>query len=138
MCNYRSNTMKNTIFNDKIINQLKLQKKYLGVGCAVIAQKSGVSEPTINRILSGKHPSAHFSHVLAIAEVLGVDLGARAKDPELMKREQATKKAKQIMRLVRGNSALEGTATSNDAYKRMINKTVSELMAGSTRALWAE
>lgn len=130
--------MKNIVSNEKIINQLKLQKKYLGVSCAVIAQKSGVSEPTVNRILSGKHPSAHFSHVLAIAEVLGVDLGARAKDPEVMKREQAIKKAKQIMKLVRGNSALEATATSQDTYKRMINKTVNELMAGSTRALWAE
>ena len=130
--------MKNIVSNEKIINQLKLQKKYLGVSCAVIAQKSGVSEPTINRILSGKHQSAHFSHVLAIAEVLGVDLGARVKDPEVMKRKQAIKKAKQIMRLVRGNSALEGTATSLEAYKRMMNKTVNELMAGSTRALWAE
>ena len=131
--------MKRVISSEGIINQLNLQKKHLGVSCAVISQKSGVSEPTINRILSGKHTSAHFDHVLAVAHVLGVDLGAKAtKDPEIMKRDQAIMKAKQIMRLVRGNSALESTETSQEAYKRMINKTVNELMAGSTRALWAE
>ncbi len=121
----------------KIIEQLNVQKKDLGMTNAVLAGRSGVSEPTVVRILSGKHSSAHFDHVLAIADVLGVDLNLQRRDPEVMKRKQAMRKASDIMRLVRGNSALEATETSGEAYKRMLNKTVNELMAGSSRTLWA-
>jgi len=122
----------------KIIQQMNVQKKDLGITNAVIAHRSGVSEPTVARILSGKHQSAHFDHVLAIADVLGVDIGVkRTKDPEDMKVKQAKRKAADIMRLVRGNSALESTETSKEAQQRMLNKTVRELMAGSPRTLWA-
>lgn len=126
------------MFVEEIIQKMNIQKKELGISNAVIADKSGVSEPTVARILSGKNPSAHFDHVLAIANILGVDINVRgAQDPTIMKREQAKKKAEKIMKLVRGNSALEATETSREAYQRMLNKTVEELMAGSKRALWA-
>jgi len=126
------------MFANRIVEQLNIQKTHLGMSIAVIAQRSDVSEPTITRILSGKHHSAHFDHVMAIADVLGVDVSVcRTQDPEIMKRKQAMQKAQHIMKLVRGNSALEATETSQEAYKRMLNKTVNELMAGSKRALWA-
>jgi len=126
------------MFVKKLIEQLIIQKKDLGMTNEVIAQRSGVSEPTVVRILSGKHPSAHFDHVLAISEVLGVRVGIeRRKNPEHMKLAQAKKKAADIMKLVRGNSALEATETSHEAYRRMESKTVSELMAGPKRMLWA-
>jgi transcriptional regulator with XRE-family HTH domain len=121
----------------KIIEELNIQKKDLGMSNAVIAQRSGVSEPTVTRILSGKHPSAHFDHVMSIAAALGVDVSVlRKADPEVMRHNQAVLKARQIMRLVRGNSALEATKTSKEAFQRMLNKTINELMAGSKRALW--
>lgn len=126
------------MFANRIVEQLNIQKAHLGMSVAVIAQRSGVSAPTVTRILSGKHPSAHFDHVMAIADVLGVDINVRGtQDPEVMKRRQAMQKAQYIMKLVRGNSALEATETSQEAYQRMLNKTVNELMAGSNRALWA-
>lgn len=126
------------MYATKIINQLNIQKKRLGMSNGVIAQRSGVSEPTVTRILSGQHSSAHFDHVLAIASILGIDLAiGRIEDPEVMKREQAEEKAEQIMRLVRGNSALEATEIGPEAFQHMRNKTVNELLVGSKRALWA-
>lgn len=126
------------MFVNRVIEQINIQKKELGISNAIIAEQSGVSVATVARILSGNHPSAHFDHVYAIASVLGVSLVAQsAIDPEIMKREQAEKKAKQIMKLVRGNSALEATETSQETYQRMLNKTINELMAGPKRALWA-
>jgi len=120
-----------------IIEHLKQQKDHLGMNISVLSERSGVSEPTVQRILSGKHPSAHFAHVLAIAQALGVDLGARvAIDAETMRREQAKKKAETIMRLVRGNSALEGQGLSPAAYQNMLHKTMNELLSGSKQALW--
>ena len=118
-----------------LIETMKRQKKALGMTNAVIASRSGLSEPTVVRILSG-HAGAHFDHVLAIAKVLGVDLNARTTDPEKILKRQAHYKAEMIMRLVRGNSALEATETDAGAYRSMLRKTVRELLGGSRRALW--
>ena len=63
--------MKNRIAYTEIINKLNRQKERLGMTNPVLAERSGVSQPTIQRILSGKSPSVHFDHILAIADILG-------------------------------------------------------------------
>ena len=51
--------------------------------------------------------------------------------------EQARKKAEQVARLVQGTSALESQAVDAKTYKRLVEKTYHELLAGSRRRLWS-
>lgn len=123
---------------NKIINELNARKDILGMSNAVIAERSGVSEPTVTRILSGKHIAANFEHVLAVAEVLGLDLYIqKSQKPEEMKKAQAERKAKFIMSMVRGNVALESVSISKRHHDTMFERTVDELLKGSNRKLWA-
>lgn len=122
-----------------IINALNLQKEHLGISHAVLAKRTDLSLITIKRILSGRGSSAHFGHVLSLAEVLGVDFQAHVMaDAESLRRKQAERKAQKLIKLVRGNSALEGQGLSSVSYKRMFEKTVQELLSGPRKKLWQE
>jgi transcriptional regulator with XRE-family HTH domain len=129
--------MEKNSFHREIISQFNLQKRRLGMSYNVLADKTDISVPTLKRIFSGRHSSAQMNHFLSIATILGVDLSARMTDPEHLRRVQAEKKARQIMELVRGNSALEDQHVSKEAYNTMMQKTVIELLAGPNNALWA-
>lgn len=131
--------MKPNNLYSRIISSLNLQKEYTGMHFAVLSQKTGISEVTIKRILSGRHPSAHFDHVLSIAAALGVTIEAKiTEDAETLRRRQAEQKAKHLMKLVRGNNALEGQSLSRVAYKRMVDKTALQLLSGPKKRLWSE
>lgn len=121
------------------ITQFNLQRKKLGMSCATLARRSGVSVPTVNRILSGEQSSAHFDHVLAIADALGLNLQTHvAITPQDMKKIRAAEKAEQLVRLVQGTSAMEAQAVDNETLRSMIEQTTYELLAGSPRNLWAD
>lgn len=123
----------------EIISTLNLQKEHLGISHAALAGKTGLSPITVKRILSGKGSSAHFEHVLSLAEALGVDFQAHVSaDAESLRRQQAERKARMLIKLVRGNSALEGQSLSSLSYKRMFEKTVQELLSGPRKKLWQE
>jgi hypothetical protein len=80
---------------------------------------------------------ASFENVAAIAHTLGVSLGATEVDAEELCRQQARKKAEQIARLVQGSCALESQAVDGQAYRRLVERSYHELLAGSRRKLWA-
>jgi transcriptional regulator with XRE-family HTH domain len=105
---------------------------------ATVAARSGVSEPTVKRILGGQLAEASFANVVAIAEALGMTVGLGETDAEELCRQQARRKAEQIARLVQGTSALESQAVDQAAYERLVERSFHELMAGSRRRLWAE
>ncbi len=123
---------------EKVITELNLQKDRLGISYRAISKRTDISEATLQRIFSGNHKTTHFAHMLLIADVLGVDIMARiARSAEDIRKEQAEKKADYLIRLIKGNSALEGQGSSPKAYRRMKDKTVNELLSGSKRLLWA-
>lgn len=103
---------------------------------AAVAARSGVSEPTVKRILGGQLAQASFANVAAIAEAMGASIELAETDPDELSREQAHRKAEEVARLVQGTSALEGQAVDAAAYKRLVEKSYHELMAGSRRRLW--
>jgi transcriptional regulator with XRE-family HTH domain len=105
---------------------------------AVVAARSGVSEPTVKRILGGQIGEASFANVVAIAEALGASLSMSETDPDEMRRLQAHRKAEQVARLVQGTSALESQAVDAESYKRLVERSFHELLAGSKRRLWSE
>lgn len=104
----------------------------------VLAARSGITEPTVKRILGGKVEGEAFAEVVAIAHALGLQFGEAESDPDDFCRQQARRKAEYIARLVQGTCALENQAVDAAAYNELIERSCRELMAGSRRRLWAQ
>jgi transcriptional regulator with XRE-family HTH domain len=118
---------------------LDRRRRELGLSYERLAQRCGLSRPTVYRILSGRHEAASFASVAAIAESLGLEIRFDSRvDPRALRRDQAERKAKQLVALVQGTSGLEGQAVDCQAIEAMVERTTDELMAGSKRRLWSE
>ena len=52
----------------ELFHELETRRRELGMSLAMLARRSRVSLPTVNRIMSGRHPRPTFAHVAAIAE----------------------------------------------------------------------
>jgi transcriptional regulator with XRE-family HTH domain len=122
-----------------LLKELDKRRRDLGLSCELLSRRSGVSLPTVQRILSGRHRTASFSNVVAIAESLGLGVGFFSKvDPRKMKRDQASRKARKLVGLVQGTSGLEGQAVDRETVESMVEQTTHELLAGSNRKLWSD
>jgi transcriptional regulator with XRE-family HTH domain len=118
---------------------LQERRRELGLSYELLAQRSGVSRPTVQRILSGRYSTASFASIVAIGNALGLELRfASAVTPEQLKREQARKKAKKVAALVQGTCALEGQGVDRSGLEAMVERTTQELLSGSKRRLWSE
>jgi transcriptional regulator with XRE-family HTH domain len=118
---------------------LDRRRRDLGLSYDLLARRSGVSRPTVQRILSGRHESASFANVSAIAGALGFELGVRpTADVPKLRRQQALRKARKLVSLVQGSAGLEGQAVDAVALKAMVEQTTHELLAGPRRRLWGE
>lgn len=116
-------------------SRLSARRHELGMSYPALAERSGVSEPTVKRILSGQ--DASFANVTAVAAAMGLKLGFEETDAQDLRRAQAEKKARHIARMVQGTSALESQAVDDATYQRLVEKSLHELLAGSSRRLWA-
>ncbi len=101
-----------------------------------LAERSGVSEPTVKRVLAGRTAKASFGNVAAIAEALGMPLMADPIDVEDFREQVARQKAERVARLVQGTSALEAQAVDSDQYRKLVERSMRELLTGSRRLLW--
>ena len=121
-----------------LFEKLESRRRELGLSQSVLAERSGVSLPTVQRILSGHNPAASFENTVMIAEILGMQLDAVPVIPanEVL-RQQAQKKAQRLVGMVQGTSALEAQGVSARHIGQMIKRTTQELLAGSRRRLWA-
>ncbi len=122
------------------LNRLDARRRDVGMSIAVLAKRSGVSKPTLQRLLSGKQKSASFEHVVAISSALGmaVDLAPRRSVGEFRK-ENALEKAKQVVRMVQATSALEGQAIASvEKLNDLIDRAADSLLGGSRRRLWTD
>ena len=117
--------------------RLQNRRKMLGIGFQILALRSGVSIPTVKRIFGGQIAAASFGNIAAIAEALGLSFELGESSVDALCRQQARKKAMQVARLVQGTSALESQAVGKDTYKRIVEKSFREILAGPTRKLWA-
>ena len=117
--------------------RLQTRRKMLGIGFQSLALRSGVSIPTVKRIFGGQIAAASFGNIAAIAEALGLSFELGESSVDALCRQQARKKAMQVARLVQGTSALESQAVGKDTYKRIVEKSFREILAGPKRKLWA-
>jgi transcriptional regulator with XRE-family HTH domain len=119
--------------------KLEFRRVQLGMSRATVANRSGVSLPTVVRILSGKEQNPRLCNVDAIARALGVDISISLNDRQSVqefRKSQAETKAKKLIGMVQGNMALESQAVDQSTVAGMIDQTTSELLAGSRRKLW--
>ncbi len=122
-----------------LLKNLDERRRDLGLSYELLSKRCGVSRPTVQRILSGRHAAASFANVVAIAESLGLRLRFDSKvDARDLKREQAERKAKKLVALVQGTSGLEGQVVGERDVESMVEQTTHELLAGSKRKLWSE
>jgi transcriptional regulator with XRE-family HTH domain len=122
-----------------LINALRRRRRELRMSYAALARRSGVSEPTVKRILGAALERATLSNVRAVAAALGMSLEARPTCTAMALRERvAQEKARRLVAIVQGTAALEEQAVDSAAQSEMIRKTVHELVAGSPRSLWSE
>ncbi len=120
-----------------ILNELSRRRRTLGMPYEELGLRCGISISTLKRVLGGE-VTASFSTVAAIADALGVDLGTtRADDIAAMRDRQAHAKARRIVALVQGTSALEGQAVDSTDAALMEQRTAAELLSGSPRKLWS-
>ena len=112
---------------------------------AALSRRSGLSVPTLNRILSGQaNPTLETLGTLAGA--LGVEFriskyGVELKEltsPDGFRKLAAKEKALNVVRMVQGTSALESQAVGETDVKNMVEQTIHELLAGTPRRLWSQ
>ena len=122
-----------------LFEKLESRRRELGLSQSVLAERSGVSMPTVQRILSDHSLAASFENTVAIAQAMGMQLDAVPIFPahEILE-QQARKKAERLVGMVQGTSALEAQAVSTQHIGQMVKKTIQELLAGSRRRLWME
>ena len=120
-----------------IAAQMQRRRKALRISCELLALRSGVSLPTVQRILRDGEEHATYATLAAVARALGMDFNlTSASDEQAFAERQAETKAGLIVRMVQGTSALESQAVDSDTYQQMVEQTVHELMAGPRRKLW--
>jgi transcriptional regulator with XRE-family HTH domain len=118
--------------------QMEGRRRRLGISRPVLARRSGVSLPTVNRILGGGCEHATYASLKAVAQALGMDFALKSTVDELdLAEQQARAKAEVIARMVQGTSALESQAVDPETYRQIVAQTVHVLMAGSRRKLWS-
>jgi len=113
------------------------RRRRLRMTFPALAERSGVSEPTVKRVLAGHAAEASFQNVAAIAEALGVPLLAQPIDIEDFREQAAREKAERVARLVQGTSALEAQAVDQAQYRKLVERSMRDLLSGSPRRLWA-
>lgn len=124
--------------------QLDARRRELGMSVGALAERSGVSRATIERILAGRHSGARVEHLRAIASalgtqvVLGEDLTLHPiKSVLAMRQEAARAKAHYLAAYLQGTSALEAQAVSEKVVSDVEENLYCKLMAGPASKLWA-
>lgn len=125
------------------LRSLDERRRELRMSVTALARRSGVSRPTVNRILAGREhvPSAQSVHALAAALGLQVQLGyAPAVVPAIeareFRRQQALTKARQLAKLVQGTMGLEAQAVDSKTLDGLVEDNLHALLSGSSRQLW--
>jgi len=120
-----------------IAAQMQRKRKALRMSYQSLAARSGVSQPTVQRILCNGRGHTSYANIQAVATALGMRFELKSIcDEHDFAEQQALDKAKAIVGMVQGTSALESQAMDDDTYQQMIKETVHELMAGPRRRLW--
>lgn len=120
-----------------LIDGLAKRRRVLGMSYAALSERSGVSEPTVKRVLGGRAVGASYGTIEKIAAALGASLELREVDSEQFRADQAHRKSTRLAAMVQGTSSLEGQGIDKRTYQRLVERSCHELLAGSRRRLWS-
>lgn len=131
-------TLQNSILSD-LVTRLSQRRRQLKMSYRALARRSGVSEPTAKRVLSGHCTNLEYATLAALAQGLGAELRhtLECEHPEAFKLREAEKVARRIVSAVQGSAGLEAQALSERDLKNMFRQTVHELMAASPTRIWS-
>jgi transcriptional regulator with XRE-family HTH domain len=128
-------------------SSLDTRRREIGISYSALAALSGVSQPALQRLLTGKVEAPALTSVEAVARVLGfgavrfLENGSIDFEPSLsaetVRKSQAWRKAGKIVRGVQPTPALEGQKIGEADYHAMVERTYHELLAGSNHRLWS-
>lgn len=119
-----------------ILKGLGQRRRDLGMPIRTLAVRAGVPVRTTERIL-GAGSRVAFASVLAVADALGMRDLHRGQDIPAMRQRQATEKAEKLVKMIQATSALEAQAVDRAAERRMVARTVADLLKGRPAVLWA-
>jgi transcriptional regulator with XRE-family HTH domain len=124
---------------------LEKRRRELGMSRAAVARLSGVSEPTVARVLTDRERAPTLPVIQAIAAALRVEirLGESFKiasliDADDYRRQRAKAKAIRLIHRLQGSMGLEAQAVDVKTVEKMVERTITELLAGSKRKLWED
>ncbi len=119
--------------------ELNKRRRQLRMSYAALAKRSGVSLPTVVRTLVGHNPQVSFANVFAIAKALAMEVKVEPNEAaHIVREQQAQEKARKLVGMVQGTSALEAQAVDEGTLDEMTRQTMHELLAGSGRKLWSD
>ncbi|MCE5279642.1 MAG: helix-turn-helix transcriptional regulator [Planctomycetaceae bacterium] len=128
----------NMTYVENILNDLEERRRQLGMSSAVVADRARLPLRTVRRILMGE-TSARLDNLAAIANALEVDLGiVRKNKADGVKRRQAKRKAREIVSIAQGSSALEAQPARKKALDQATKSIEHDLLAGSRLRLWSK
>jgi hypothetical protein len=127
---------------------LDLRRRELGMSYRILAELSGASLPAVQRLLSARVQDPSFPVVMAVVEALGGGTPRIMPDgsctfefhvsAQKIREQRATVKARKLVSLVQGTSALEAQAVRKSDYMQMLDRTRHDLLAGSSQRLWSD
>jgi transcriptional regulator with XRE-family HTH domain len=123
----------------EIVNRLTERRELLGMSDYDIAARSGVSQPTVYRILSGGAGKASFGNLCRIAAALGFRIEAvPEKSAGDMREGQAAAKAGKIVAMTQATSLMEGQGVDTLSLGDMEDRLKQKLLAGPSKNLWSD
>jgi transcriptional regulator with XRE-family HTH domain len=119
--------------------QLEQRRRKLGLSYTALAHRAGISLRMVRRILSGKESDPGLSTIASLACALGTTLRlSDEEEADVMRYRQAMRKAEWVVALVQGTSSLDGQGLPASAIADLRERTVCDLLAGSSRKLWED
>jgi hypothetical protein len=126
------------VASKNIAFELESHRRSLGMSCAALAKRSGLSLRTVQRVLSGTEPRASLSAVVRIAAAMEGSIALQFSDANQTRRRAAEQKAERLVDLVQGTMGLEAQAVDARTLAELRQRTVRDLLRGSSRRLWDE
>jgi transcriptional regulator with XRE-family HTH domain len=125
------------------LSQLDERRKALGMSRSALARRSGVSLPTVQRVLTGTEPTPSLPVVHALAQALGVqvnlghDAAIRSTTSATeFRRQRALTKARQLTGMLQATMGLEAQAVAPQTLDDLTERQAEQLLGGSGRRLW--
>lgn len=123
---------------ERLSNQIKRVREILGMTQAQLAERAGTTQQEINLIELGK-VDPRLSTLLRLAEALGSDLYSELKPKQRLEkllREQALKKARLLVGISAGSSALEQQLPKRSRVENKVEEVAKRLLEKERRFLW--